>query len=66
MSKASDLLGKSGSGGLGNKPALTIKINPSDKAKPDTAKKPPNLSVQGGKGQGGAGGKAPIARRPKV
>lgn len=66
MSKASDLLGKSGSGGIGNKAVPQVKVNITEHIKPDTAKKPPNQSVQGGKGLGGAGGKAPVARRPKV
>jgi hypothetical protein len=65
MSKASDLIGKSGAGGQAPVSAPKVKAQPNvadDHKNP--AHQGPN-PVRGGQSPGGTG-KAPIGRRPKV
>ncbi len=66
MAKASDLIGRSGAGGLGGnnplKPASTKSTGPASHKNPNKAGggKPSSGHQQAG------GGKAPVGRRPKV
>lgn len=66
MAKASDLIGRSGAGGMGlNNPLLPSKAKatgPAEHKNPNkaTAGKPTSGHQQAG------GGKAPVGRRPKV
>lgn len=66
MAKASDLIGRSGAGGLGGnnplKPATTKSTGPASHKNPNKALggKPTTGHQQAG------GGKAPVGRRPKV
>jgi hypothetical protein len=66
MAKASDLMGRSGAGGLGNnnpfKPANAKPAGPAEHKNPNKGHggKPTTGNQQAG------GGKAPVGRRPKV
>lgn len=64
MAKAKDLFGRTGVGGFGPAPAPQPKPAAGAPADPKGAKKPLSNAPQGGQQQGG--GKAPVARRPKV
>lgn len=65
MAKASDLMGRSGAGGKGHSnplmPANPKSTGPASHKNPNKAGGKPNFSPQHS-----GGGKAPVARRPKV
>lgn len=64
MSKAKDLMGRSGAGGFGPVPSSLPKAAPAEPTDQKAVKKPDPNAPRGGQQQGG--GKAPVARRPKV
>lgn len=66
MAKGSDLTGKSGSGGLGKHPAPHGKLNVQGHGAQKGAKNAAFKAPRAGQGPQTGGGKAPVARRPKV
>jgi hypothetical protein len=70
MAKASDLMGRSGAGGMNLVGASPFKPGASAPAKPGDRKPSGKAAAAGGKPtvghQPAGGGRAPVARRPKV